>query len=228
MASLTPPPEHTDDMPSASARLPLTVNVGTLIALVGLIVALGVAQWLVIPQLDKAAKAADGKPAAAAKAEASAEAQPAKPVFQLPAPVGPADAKVKIVAFVATSNGCHENTTLTLSDIAKAYKGKVRLEFVDMSGKEGRKEADAMGIACDSGLMINGRTEWTLGTGPKAQKVRFFGPVDEHEYGVAQLCSTIDYLLKHPELKAPATTTGAKAAPAAAGAHPAGPQPGHS
>ncbi len=211
---VTPRGQTDEHATQVQGRLPLSVNVGSLLVFVGLIVVLAVTQWVVIPRMDKLSKEAEQKSTEASTGDEGGAPHEPEAVFELPDPVGPEDAPVKIVSYLATDNSCHENTSWTLADVANAYKGKVRLEFVDMASKEGRKEADALGIACDSGLVINGKTELTIGTGKKTRKVRFFGPIDEHEYGMADLCAAIDYLLSHPQAatakKAQAGGTGAQ------------------
>jgi hypothetical protein len=96
----------------------------------------------------------------------------------LPPPVGAPDAKVRLQAFVASGNPCHEATIATLRAAAEALPNRIRLEFVDTYSNEGQQAAAAAGIHCMSGLLINSKRnlEYQDKDG-KMHGVEFSGPL---------------------------------------------------
>ena len=72
-------------------------------------------------------------------------------------PVGAPDARVRLEAFVASGNPCHEATIATLRAAAEALPNHIRLEFVDTYTDKGQQAAAAAGIHCLSGLLINSK-----------------------------------------------------------------------
>ena len=94
-------------------------------------------------------------------------------------PVGAPDARVRLQAFVASGNPCHEATIATLRAAAEALPNHIRLEFADTYTDKGRQAAAAAGIHCLSGLLINSKRnlEYRDKDG-EMQGVEFFGPLD--------------------------------------------------
>ena len=115
-----------------------------------------------------------GQPRAAFPGAPGHGPQPTKP---LP-PVGAPDAKVRLQAFVASGNPCHEATIATLLAAAEALPSHIRLEFVDTYTDEGQRAAAAADIHCLSGLLINSKRDFEYqGENGEMRKVEFCRPL---------------------------------------------------
>lgn len=117
---------------------------------------------------------------------------------ELPAPVGPEGAPVKIQVFVSGSNSCHSNTITQLEQLAQTepYQGKVRVEYLDTAKPEVKKLAGTAKIGCDAGLLLNGKSVMRIPGHGEAGLVMFTGPVGEKNYTMDDLKAGIDMLLK--------------------------------
>lgn len=116
---------------------------------------------------------------------------------ELPKPVGPEGAPVKIQVFVSGSNSCHSETVTQLQNLAQdgPYKDKVRVEFLDTSKPEVKKLASESKIGCDAGLLLNGRTALRVPGHGEAGLVMFSGPMGQ-KYKLADLTAGVDQILK--------------------------------
>jgi hypothetical protein len=117
---------------------------------------------------------------------------------EMPKPIGPEDAPVRIQVFVSSSNHCHTATTdaITLLPEEDAYKGKVRVEFLDTSNPEVQKKANGAKIGCEAGLLINGKSAMRIPGHGEAGLVIFTGPMNEKNYKEDDLRAGIDQILK--------------------------------
>ena len=116
----------------------------------------------------------------------------------VPKPIGPEDAPVRIQVFVSSSNHCHTGTTDLFAKLPEeeAYKGKLRVEFLDTSNPEVKKKANGAKIGCDAGLLVNGKSAMKIPGHGEAGLVIFTGPVNEKNYKEDDLRAAIDMLLK--------------------------------
>jgi hypothetical protein len=130
--------------------------------------------------------------------QAAGKTASAKETAEMPQPIGPEDAPVRIQVFVQSSNHCHTATTDFVSKLPEeeAYKGKVRVEFLDTSNPEAKKKASDAKIGCDAGLLVNGKTAMRIPGHGEAGLVIFTGPVNEKNYKEADLRAAIDQILK--------------------------------
>lgn len=123
---------------------------------------------------------------------------PEKAAGEVPKPIGPEDAPVRIQVFVSSGNHCHNTTTEVISKLPEdaAYKGKVRVEFLDTSNPDVKKKAGEAKIGCDAGLLVNGKSAMKIPGHGEAGLVVFTGPVNEKNYKEADLRAAIDQILK--------------------------------
>ena len=121
-----------------------------------------------------------------------------KTTTEIPKPIGPEDAPVRIQVFVSSDNHCHSNTTDVIGKLPEddAYKGKVRVEFLDTSNPAVKKKAGDAKIGCSAGLLVNGKSAMKIPGHGEAGLVIFTGPVNEKNYTEADLRAAIDQILK--------------------------------
>ena len=105
----------------------------------------------------------------------SCEMQPAVNIK----PVGSPQAKVKLKAFVQSTNSCHKPMVDLLRKVVQAFPNHLYLEFVDTATDAGSKASQKANINCAAALMINGKCEFEVEIKGKKQKVAFnHGPID--------------------------------------------------
>jgi hypothetical protein len=117
--------------------------------------------------------------------------------IQIPKPVGPKDAPVKIKVYVTSSNSCGTSTVVGMEKVAKKFKDKVRVEYVDLLDKGGKAEAQKAKINCESGLSINGKSVMHLPGFGTNGLVMFDGPMEGGKnYGVKEVEAAVGSVLK--------------------------------
>lgn len=132
------------------------------------------------------------------KKQAESQHKEDKEPVVLPDPIGPPDAPAKIQVFVSGKNSCHSGTVTSLEGLAKedAYKGKIRLEYLDTTKPENQKLADTVKLGCSAGLMLNGKTAMRVPGHGEMGLVMFTGPIGEKNYTMDDLKAAIDIVLK--------------------------------
>jgi hypothetical protein len=104
----------------------------------------------------------------------------------------PAD-KVVIKAYLNLS-GCGEEVINLLNGLVKEYQGKVSVEYIDFSTREGANRMAEDGLNCQ-GLIINGKQTYTIIDKNGAQKdVKFSHPLNS-QYTADDLKTVIKLLL---------------------------------
>jgi hypothetical protein len=104
----------------------------------------------------------------------------------------PAD-KVVIKAYLNLS-GCGEEVINLLNGLVKEYQGKVSVEYIDFSTREGANRMAEAGLNCQ-GLIINGKQTYTIIDKNGAQKdVKFSHPLNS-QYTADDLKTVIKLLL---------------------------------
>jgi len=104
----------------------------------------------------------------------------------------PAD-KVVIKAYLNLS-GCGEEVINLLNGLVKEYQGKVSVEYIDFSTREGANRMAEAGLNCQ-GLIINGKQTYTIIDKNGAQKdVKFSHPLNS-QYTADDLKTVVKMLL---------------------------------
>ena len=86
--------------------------------------------------------------------------------------------KVIIKAYLNLGSGCQKETTDLLDNLAKEYSGKVFVEYIDFSTKEGAERTGRDGLSC-AGLIINGKQTYAIIDKNGARKdVTFSHPIN--------------------------------------------------
>jgi len=86
--------------------------------------------------------------------------------------------KVNIKAYLNLGSGCQQETIDLLDNLAKEYSGKVFVEYIDFSTKEGAERTRKDGLSC-AGLVINGKQTYAIIDKNGAQKdVTFSHPIN--------------------------------------------------
>ena len=118
------------------------------------------------------------------------------PPMKLPAPMGPTSAPVQMKVYITSDNTCDKTTLDGMTNMAKKYGDKLRIEFKDLLNKATASEAQDAKISCKSGLTINGMSILRVpGRGVKGL-VMFDGPIGEKNYNLDDLDAAVAYLLK--------------------------------
>ncbi len=88
---------------------------------------------------------------------------------------GPKDAKVRVIAFFfISSQGEYPVLMKTLQDLVKQYPGKVYVKYADLRTPDGQALRAKTGQqGAGAGLIINGKTEFTVKTGQYSHSVAF-------------------------------------------------------
>lgn len=108
--------------------------------------------------------------------------QPAKPQhIEVPKPVGPEKAPVKITVFINSANPCHAETIEALKQLPAEYPDQVRVVFKDTKDPANAKAAAEAKIGCEMGLLVNGRMAFRL---PGRGLIMFQGPLMGGGHGV--------------------------------------------
>lgn len=76
--------------------------------------------------------------------------------WSLPDPIGPEDAKVKILAILNRQNPCHKEFADGMVKFFSEYADRVRVEFLDANTEETMKVLEGYPIACEMALLLNG------------------------------------------------------------------------
>lgn len=85
--------------------------------------------------------------------------------------MGPEDAVVELVAFYPEDEG-HKFIVDYLKEFAEAHPDSVSLAAVDFRTPAGFEVWQPTGLGC-AGVLVNGKTEWEIGTDGKTEKVSF-------------------------------------------------------
>jgi hypothetical protein len=86
--------------------------------------------------------------------------------------------KVNIKAYLNLGSDCQQETINLLDNLAKEYSGKVFVEYIDFSTKEGAERTRKDGLSC-AGLVINGKQTYAIIDKNGAQKnVTFSHPIN--------------------------------------------------
>ncbi len=103
---------------------------------------------------------------------------------------GPADAKVRIIAFLPMDE-THQEVIAVLKGLVKKYPGKVYLKYVDPRTKDGKISMQRARMSSE-GLLINSQSEMTIQAKPEPYHVTFlqdmgrFWTADDLQAAVAQ------------------------------------------
>jgi len=92
---------------------------------------------------------------------------PAEPIIEM----GPADARVRIVAFLPMDDG-HKQVMDLLKGLVEQYSGKVYVKYADyrtMRGQEAFQKAKMI----TPGILLNAKTEHVIQAGPQPYTVDF-------------------------------------------------------
>lgn len=98
---------------------------------------------------------------------------PGKPVK----PVGSKEAKVVIKVFAESGNPCHMASFTIPTKLAEAVPKRIRVEFLDSGSEVGTKAMEKAGISCEAGMMIDGKSSYTVTVEGERVHVEFHGPV---------------------------------------------------
>ncbi|NLC59462.1 MAG: hypothetical protein GX774_21700 [Armatimonadetes bacterium] len=107
--------------------------------------------------------------------------------------------KVKITAYINESSGCQEATIKYLKAFAAKHPRDVALEIVDFGSAAGAERWQADGYHCQA-IVINGATQFRVGSGQAAHVTRF-----EMPEGVRWSFADMNTVLAQ-ELRAPGTS----------------------
>lgn len=91
-------------------------------------------------------------------------------------PVGEPSAKVKIQTFAQFNNECHTETLRWIQELAASDPPRLRAEFTNTETQEGKQAAQAVGIGCLMGILINGNNTCEIRSGKTTRVVGFHGP----------------------------------------------------
>ncbi|MCX7599813.1 MAG: hypothetical protein N2512_13230 [Armatimonadetes bacterium] len=187
-----------------------------------------IALILVIPMWNFIAHGAAG--VFKSKPKTEEHTQPAKPQhIEVPKPIGPEKAPVKVTVFINSANPCHAETINALKQLPQEYPNQVRVVFKDTKDPANAKAAAEAKIGCEMGLLVNGRMAFRL---PGRGLVMFQGPLmggAGHGVNMNDLHLVIESQVKEKTGR-PARRVQVKGAPPSASpAQPQGPQqvPGH-
>ncbi len=100
------------------------------------------------------------------------------PEAKLPEPRGPEDAPVKITVFAEGPLGCPEPLMRMIDRTYEEYPGVLCIVYKNMRDEEIRKLAEEHKLACLMGILINGKSKFTI-PGRKSkygEVVMFDGP----------------------------------------------------
>jgi hypothetical protein len=101
--------------------------------------------------------------------------------------------KVTIKAYLNLS-GCGEEVINLLNGLVKEYQGRVSVEYIDFSTREGANRMAEAGLNCQ-GLIINGKQTYTIIDKNGAQKdVKFSHPLNS-QYTADDLKTVVKMLL---------------------------------
>ncbi|HID08241.1 MAG TPA: hypothetical protein EYP10_13965 [Armatimonadetes bacterium] len=123
-----------------------------------------------------------GRPLRLPADEMRMPASPAENIGEI-VPIGPEDAKVKVVAYLMFTNPCHWATVETLRELAEKHEDKIRVDFVNVGTEEGAKQLNeafkkspiSSPHSCMAWVSVNGKFEFEL-EGVKG-KVQLSGPI---------------------------------------------------
>lgn len=101
--------------------------------------------------------------------------------MQVPKPVGPEKAPVKVTVFINSANPCHTESIEALKRLPEEYPDQVRVVFKDTRDPANAKAAAEAKIGCEMGLLVNGRMAFRL---PGKGLVMFQGPLMGGGHGV--------------------------------------------
>lgn len=90
--------------------------------------------------------------------------------------LGSESAKVQLTVFVQSTNHCHEPTISTVEKLAKAAPKRIRVHFVDTVTREGA-EAAQKAVHCETGILVNGKSQFEVAAGGRKTQVGFHGPI---------------------------------------------------
>ncbi len=82
-----------------------------------------------------------------------------KKFFEIPAPIGPEDAPIKIVVFINPYNPCHHDFVQGWQHAVEPYKDKIRLVFKDITDQESQKMLEGYPVGCETVALLNGLME---------------------------------------------------------------------
>ncbi len=129
--------------------------------------------------------------------------------FEIPPNHGPADAPVRIVVYVDSSNGCLEGVVETVSSASEVYGDLVHVDYRDTLKPELRTEAEEKQIGCEAGLLFNDEITRRAQPGEIAGLKTFIGPPDEGHYSSSDIYGAINYILKDAGIDPPAAALAA-------------------
>ena len=102
--------------------------------------------------------------------------------------------KVIIKAYLNLGSGCQQETIDLLDNLARKYGGKVFVEYIDFSTREGAERMAEAGLNCQ-GLVINGKQTYTIIGKNGAQKdIKFSHPINA-QYTADDLKTVVKALL---------------------------------
>ena len=156
-------------------------------------------------KLAKEAKAAEEKAERekAAKLAPKGEAAQGPALFPLPKSSGPQDAPVKLDIYVNNSKDCHEGSVSMLNPLQHTYGKLLRVEWHNVHDPKLAKQIESLKIACEAGLVINGKVEQVVESNGGKTLVSFRGPVGE-KYKIDEVYGAINGCLIAKGKKPPA------------------------
>jgi hypothetical protein len=90
------------------------------------------------------------------KREAAKLAQMGMRGWELPPPMGPQTAKVKVVVILNRRNPCHKEMADSWVSFFKPYADRVRVVFKDMEAESTRQLLAGIPIGCEAAMLVNG------------------------------------------------------------------------
>lgn len=154
-------------------------------------------------EAEKARMAAEASAAAAHAKDAPPSDTHGEQAFALPDASGPQTAPVKLEVFVNNTNSCHQVNVTELNALPKAYGKLLRVEWLSMSDPKIAARSDMQQIACDAGLLINGKPEYIIERLGGKMTISFRGPTGD-KYKMGDLYLVINNLLRQQSKAVPA------------------------
>lgn len=102
-----------------------------------------------------------------------------QPPFGFPKPLGPAEAKVRAHIIAHPYSGCQRTLIALWMGIASLEPQRLRVDFSESWEQEVRGpggQVVPMAMLCQSGVELNGKTDFKVGEGAAAHTVQLHGP----------------------------------------------------
>ncbi len=119
-----------------------------------------------------------------------------KGTVQLPGPMGPQDAAVKVKVYVTSDNECDTSTLNSMQDLAKKYGDRIYVTFGDLLDSSTLQEAQMAKIGCKSGLTINGKSKFVLPERGLKGAILLDGPTGQTNYNMKDVEDIVVHLLR--------------------------------